>query len=203
MKEKIDNPFIISKSYASIILSNYAGHKDWNKNCFDDLKKEIKAHYRSEQENLCVYCKRELGFDVKTVEIEHFFPKKKFPQFGFEPLNLSLSCPGCNLMKGIIEVSKHEYKRYPSVSTKMLIVHPHYDEYSEHIFIHKEMIYRGITRKGDQTIATCRLNRLYSVEKNVKQHLKNKSTTHRIIEELRNSDQKDIAEIKDLLGLNS
>ncbi|TOH24941.1 hypothetical protein CGI85_24100, partial [Vibrio parahaemolyticus] len=93
--------------------SHFSTHKDWEKGAFDSIKENLIADLRPKQNNKCCYCKSELGFDIKAVDIEHILPKSKHEKFTFHPKNLALSCPGCNTSKGSKEVVKRGVQNYP------------------------------------------------------------------------------------------
>ena len=96
---RIENQYKFTKEELDIIKNNFTCHTDWDKVCFADLKKAIIIFLRKEQDNKCCYCKKELGFDLKQVDIEHILPKSTFSNFTFHVKNLALSCPGCNTKK--------------------------------------------------------------------------------------------------------
>lgn len=50
--------------------------------------------------------------------------------------------------------------RYPTASTSFRIVHPHIDDYEEHI-IKANRVYVDLTPKGHYTIGICKLNRFF------------------------------------------
>ena len=87
----------------------------------------------------------------------------------FEAKNLCVICADCNLIKRDQEVSNQiedtlnnpeRRSRYPRASSAFKIIHPHIDEYDEHI-IHRGRIYIDRTDKGLFTISTCKLNRYF------------------------------------------
>lgn len=170
-KGRIEQPYRLKKNERKVIATSFTGsHKEWGKDSFNDLKCSIRDYLRIQQENKCCYCKRNLGFDIKEVDIEHILPKATFQKFTFEPKNLALSCPGCNTSKGDDCVTNYQYKNYPRNGNKIKIVHAHFDSYYEHIEIIDGIIYAGKTRKGCETITMCKLFRLREVERNAKKH---------------------------------
>ena len=139
---------------------------DWDDSKFDELKKNIRDYARIQQGNRCCYCKSVLPFDKGTTDIEHILPKKKYPNFVYEPKNLALACKTCNTNKGEKEVlNKTDIKRYPSTSTNVKIIHHHYDKYEDHIDIIGDCVYYPISSKGQETSTICKLWELVQVLK--------------------------------------
>src|SRR5690606_34025144 len=116
----------------------------------------------------CCYCKYQLGFDIKQVDIEHIIPKSEYEKFTFESLNLALSCPACHTKKSTNPVLFNPIVNYPNDGTNFTIVHAHFDEYSNHIDIINSCVFVAKTKKGSETITFCELFRLSTVEQKVK-----------------------------------
>jgi uncharacterized protein (TIGR02646 family) len=172
MSNKISSPYKFTKGEKKIIKDNFTSHNDWDTNgVFDPIKTNIKADLRPKQTNKCCYCKKELGYDIKEVEIEHIVPKSKYEAFTFEPLNLALSCPACNTKKSHTDTLVRPFTRYTKISKNYLIVHAHLDNFDEHIIIHNDCLFEGISKKGCRTIEMCELFRLKTVEKKAKKVL--------------------------------
>lgn len=185
MTSKILTPYCLTTSEIKIISSNFSGHKDWEKGVFDSIKENLIADLRPKQDNKCCYCKRELGFDIKAVDIEHILPKSKYEKFTFSPKNLALSCPGCNTSKGAKEVLKKAIKVYPRSGSNIIIVHAHFDDYNSSIEIHSNAVYEGLNDKGCETIKQCKLYRLKNVQKRAKEARSERSPIQKLIENLR------------------
>ena len=81
MIRKINNPYSFSSNEKSLIKREYCNYNDWEKNVFKDIKSNIVNHLRLEQNNRCCYCGKELGFDIKAVDIEHIIPISFYPKF--------------------------------------------------------------------------------------------------------------------------
>ncbi len=99
-------------------------------------RKFIRAHYMEAQEYRCAYCRidKKEGHGMAW-DVEHILPKSLYPAFLFEPGNLSLVCKDCNTAKGNVEVlckPNMKLKEMPCGKQDYLIVHPHFDTYSEH-----------------------------------------------------------------------
>lgn len=182
MSNKISKPYKITLSEKRIITGNFTIHTDWEKPVFDGLKKKIRNNLRPKQQNKCCYCKKELGYDIKEVDIEHIIPKAEYKNFTFEPVNLALSCPACNTKKGDTKILSKSVVRYPKTTKSFLIIHAHYDNYNEHINIHNDCIFEGISKKGCRTIEVCELYRLKTVEKNAKKVLTNRTIQSELID---------------------
>jgi uncharacterized protein (TIGR02646 family) len=175
MSNKIENPYKFNDVELALIKNNFSSHNDWDNNIFSTLKGEIRDALRPEQNNKCCYCKRELGYDIKEVDIEHIIPKATYPTFTFEPRNLALSCPACNTIKGDKSVLSKEIVRHPKHSKYHIIVHPHYDDYDDHIKITNGCVFEPLSTEGSHTITVCKLFRLKLVERKAKSALESKS----------------------------
>lgn len=138
--------------------------ESWSDVDVDNLKKSIKKHYLTEQKNVCNYCKQKIKSNHgRYWDIEHIIPRSSVPEFMFEPLNLCISCIECNSAKSDKKVTSSRAKRkYPNKGADYLIIHPHFDDYNEHIIVIKEgFYYVARDKKGEKTIVFCRLNRFY------------------------------------------
>lgn len=186
MGKKINIPYKFPKNEQTIISNNFLTHTDWEKSIFDNIKESIRKYLRTQQGNRCCYCKQELGFDIKRVDIEHIIPKSKFNQFTFHPKNLALSCPACNTIKSTnCVLIKNSIKRYPINGSNFKIIHAHYDDYSTHITILEDCIYTPKSKKGSETITICELYRLSVVEENAKKFQTSQSRIAKLVEDLR------------------
>ena len=181
MSAQIKNPYIFNEEELILIKNNFSKHDDWDKNIFSDLKGKIRDVLRPEQNNKCCYCKKELGYDIKEVDIEHIVPKATYPQFTFEPRNLALSCPSCNTIKGDKPVLSKTFIRFPNHSKHHTIIHPHFDNYEGNILIHNGCVFEALSNKGSHTITVCQLFRLKEVEKKAKSALKTKTKEGELI----------------------
>lgn len=142
-------------------------HKSWNDEDLAPLRSFLRAYYREEQRGKCAYCKRALsGTAAANCHVEHLLPKALYPGFIFEPRNLCAVCAECNSVKRNQEVqnasvdtlNKAKAKLYPRSAGAFKIVHPHFDEYDEHILLLKKKFYVSKSPKGSFTIDTCDLN---------------------------------------------
>lgn len=167
---KINNPIEFSAESLILIGQKMSSpnfkHTDWGDDDLQDLRAEIRAHYRNEQRLECVYCREPIGVRAAhAAPIEHIVPKSQYISFIFEPKNLCVVCPDCNEYKGKNEVLFEPVIdtgriRYPTASASFRIVHPHIDDYEMHI-IKANRIYVDITPKGHYTIGICKLNRFF------------------------------------------
>ena len=142
-------------------------HSDWSSDDLAPLRRVVREHYRNTQRLKCAYCLGPISDKaVDGAPIEHIAPKSLHLQFIFEPRNLCVICPECNFIKLNQEtlnqiddpLKKIKTKRYPRSSKSFKIVHPHLDDYSEHI-AKLGHLYIGLSKKGDWTIMACCLNR--------------------------------------------
>lgn len=139
---------------------------EWNSDELLPVRRYIRNYYRRAQNFKCAYCKKSVSMQsVDNAHIEHILAKSRNRSFIFEPRNLCVVCADCNVIKRSKEIEgKHEdvlkktTKRYPKTSKAFRIVHPHFDNYYDHIVICGDF-YLDRTEKGSFTIMACRLNR--------------------------------------------
>lgn len=160
----ISNPIAYGTSSAALV-ARYEAASDkaatyWEHEEVSPTRKEIKRHYIGEQRHLCCYC----GLPDPALhgldwDAEHIVPKTKHPEFLFTDVNLAVACRECNGNKGDEETLVDPLaSTYPSVSDAFHVVHPHYDEWSEHI-LRDHVTYASFSKKGEWTIKECKLNR--------------------------------------------
>ena len=187
-QNKIENPYNFTPEEQQVINTNFNKHSDWDDNSnFDNLKENIKSYLRSEQENLCCYCKIKLRHRRLSVHIDHIVPKGRHKSFTFVSQNLALSCPACNSGKSTNETLVNpNILSYPAVGEDFLIVHPHFDNYFEHITIENQVFIRAITEdKGEKTIEICKLDDIELIlDKMEEVIIKNKEEQSELIESL-------------------
>ncbi len=133
------NPYVLSseesQAFKSLQNKTLTSKEMWEDESVTNIKLRIKKHYISEQGQKCAYCKAVLPTNHGAVwDTEHIIDKDSFPQWVFEPLNLCISCKDCNGAKGTRGVTKSvTYKSFPKNASNYLIVHPHFDNYEDHI----------------------------------------------------------------------
>lgn len=134
---------------------------DWSAPVLKEIKTRIKKHYISEQGSRCCYCDQHNPSPNHRVwDLEHIVSRSLSPQFLLEVRNLAAACPDCNIAKGEKRVIKTNTRvRYPTRSEDFAIVHPHFDEYDEHI-ARSGYVYAAKSTKGRKTIYDCDLLRL-------------------------------------------
>ena len=107
------------------------------------------------------YCRTKINFKGYKEPIEHIVDKDDYPQWMFKPENLALACDECNTRKGRKDTLRKPHRgsaALPIGSNFYRIVHPHYDNYEDHIEIEDDLFYRAITKdKGYITILICGL----------------------------------------------
>jgi len=202
MADKISSPYILSSEEIRTIKNHFKDEKDWTNRKFDEFRSNLIADLRVKQNNKCCYCKWDLGFDIKNVDIEHIIPKSIYSQFTFNPKNLALSCPGCNTSKGTKNVLHKPIKQYTRSGSNIMIVHAHFDDYEECIEIHEGAIYEALDDdgKGCDTIKICKLHRMKKVLTKMRKVNTQKSTVKNLVENLRTATKAEQQELVDLLG---
>lgn len=132
----------------------------WNNAETVEVRAHIKAYYIAKQGTRCCYCNRHLGTtNHRAWDVEYVASRSVYPQFLFLPKNLAAACPDCNLKKGDKPSFVNEKRKtYPEGSDGFKIIHPHFDEFHDHI-LRKGLLYQAKTDKGKETIYTCDLLR--------------------------------------------
>lgn len=173
----ITNPFICNKKLEHTIKAKQSdpafSHRDWSCDELAEVRSHVRRHYRIEQKGMCAYCKNPISLiSASNAHVEHIAPKSIYIHFMFEPKNLCVVCADCNEIKRNQEVINDIYdtfkplskkglrKRYPRNSSAFLIVHPHFDNWDDHLL---KFGYQYIDRsgKGAYTILVCKLNRFF------------------------------------------
>lgn len=161
----ISNPVVYSAASGALVARynvNPNGFPSyWSDDAIDPLRKEIKDHYIEEQERTCCYCGIPNPSNHGMVwTAEHVVPKALRPEFLFTEVNLAVACPECNQAKRnkqtLVDPS---VSVYPLTADDFLVVHPHFDEWRDHI-LRDNVTYASFTEKGKWTIVECELNRL-------------------------------------------
>lgn len=127
-----------------------------------NIKKNIKDYYIQAQNYTCPYCRQRIEVNNNAAwDAEHIIPKKTHPQFLFEPLNLCVSCKDCNNEKRDKSVlGNNKRKTFTTRCEDYTIVHPHFDDFNEHIrVIETAAYYLPLSDKGRKTIEKCGLLR--------------------------------------------
>lgn len=148
-------------------LPNF-NHKSWEHDDLKNFRSEVRQFYRTEQKGQCAFCKKPISLvSAANCQVEHIVPKSIHIQFIFTEKNLCVICADCNQIKRDQEtlgeipntIKSSTIKQYPRSSDAFLIVHPHFDNYDDHIKILHDKYYVDKTKKGHFTIGTCNLNR--------------------------------------------
>lgn len=149
---------IVQLIYAKVGLTS----ADWNDPTLKDLKKTVKKFYRAAQKGKCCYCRFPLPTHPRSYDLEHIISREQAICYMLWPQNLAASCTDCNFAKGrktVVkkgDIQKNAYPKYSEID----IVHPHLDEYDEHIAVISGL-YLGLEKKGADTIAVCDLTRYH------------------------------------------
>lgn len=172
----INSSFDFSKKSRETItlkLSNSFCHTNWSDDDLQEVRKEIRDFYKNEQRGICSYCKQTVSVvSVANCHVEHIVPKSIHQDFIFNPKNLCVICADCNQIKrdqetlGEIPETMTKAgmrKRYPSSSNAFKIIHPHFDNYDDHILIINGCYIDKGSKKGNFTIGACNLNRKLAV----------------------------------------
>lgn len=134
----------------------------WSDEKYSHVRKTIKDHYLKEQDYTCFFCRQRIVVNSNRAwDAEHIISKSTHPNFMFEPKNLCITCPDCNNEKRDARVLDRESRvRFPMNSAAYKIVHPHFDNYGEHLdVIVVGKLYRMKTLKGRYTYRIYGLDR--------------------------------------------
>lgn len=182
-------------------------HKKWTSDSLQDLRVRIRDFYREKQNYTCPYCKGNVSItSAFNAQVEHIVPKALHIEFMFTPHNLCVICADCNTIKSNKEVNNEhvhttknaDIKRYPTSSNAFKIVHPHFDNYDEHITIIANEFYieNNDSEKGRFTIFTCKLNKRFALKYNRNEETlidDTLSTTFQVFSEAAPTDKKVVA----------
>ncbi|WFB70046.1 HNH endonuclease [Chryseobacterium sp. WX] len=167
---KIMNAYNYSEEEKKLIKSISKESDIWSLDEIIDLKKEIRNFYRKEQKILCAYCRNPVSLVYPdNCHVEHIAPKSLYPEYIFVSKNLCVICADCNKIKRNQEtidkvpdtIKKKLKTKYPDKSEHFNIVHPHFDNYDDHIHIENGFYIDKASKKGNFTIGACLLNRKF------------------------------------------
>lgn len=140
---------------------------DWADKSFDLIKKVIKDHYLKVQNYTCCFCRqRTVVKHNRGWDTEHIISRSSNPKFMFYPQNLCVTCIDCNVEKSSknVLVSTKKITKFPARSSAYLIVHPHFDNYDDHIrVVVAGQLYEWITPKGRETLHIYGLDRFLKI----------------------------------------
>lgn len=132
------------------------------------FRDEVKTYYYWGQKSLCCYCSKPLQHHKRAYDAEHIIDKSTYPQHMFEANNLAASCISCNGRKSNKPVLKTGVDAAASVPINQddyLIVHPHLDEWSEHLGYDEigRIVALPGKSKGIETIRICGIGFLNAI----------------------------------------
>lgn len=143
----------------------------WNKKNdveVSTFKSEVKGFFYDMQNRRCCYCSAELQPSKRTFDLEHVIDKDRRHDFMFSLKNLGNACTLCNGAKSTKRVLVNRSAvgdPLPTDSTDYWIVHPHFDEWTDHF--HFDSFHRVLPQpnsiKGAFTFKICRMERLNSM----------------------------------------
>lgn len=108
-------------------------------------KEYIKEQLLRMSNNKCAYCEAPLDISGSYMEVEHFFPKSKYPDKVVEWENLLPSCKRCNIKKGNIDPNDYN------------LINPTTANPKEHLSLNKYRII-GLDKIGKNTVRLLNLN---------------------------------------------
>ncbi len=145
-----------------------------------DIKKQFKKEFFKNVEKRCPFCGQLLetsgktDSEVPTADLDHFFPKAKYPQFALNPQNLIPTCMECNrIEKHIKKITPKEFK-FALVDLKLL------NSFQKHPYSHFKIFKSLDLNMNNENIINFKsdnvqkLINLYGLEQRY-QNIKNKS----------------------------
>lgn len=155
---------VFSDEQAGLIKSALDEQLEWGCDELRGLRSEIKRFYLKEQTRRCCYCRKQIQTNHGRVwDVEHVIARVLRPEFTFEPENLAVACIDCNSAKSDQNILLVERRSFPRRSEAYSIIHPHYDEWEDHLLF-GNAIFAPKSEKGARTIVVCKLYRYYSLE---------------------------------------
>jgi uncharacterized protein (TIGR02646 family) len=138
---------------AAIELYKQGGEKPsaslWNKYNKKYVKEALKGMFHDK----CAYCESKITH-IDYPHIEHYRPKRKYPQYAFEWQNLLLACGICN-------GTAHKGDHFPledGDENKPLLLNPCEDDPAQHLQFVKARVV-SLSERGRQTCNLLGLNR--------------------------------------------
>lgn len=168
---------IVNRSaYRESIKKCVRGKIKWTDKELAKIKLELRQTLRKQQDSRCVYCRRIIQQERRNVheDIEHYLDKSKphYTKFVFSPVNLSLSCRGCNFVKttkDLGDVSIIARSGYTEAAGCYRWIHPYFDDYHANIRIDHGWIYiiragAPQTLRAENLIKECQLDEVARIE---------------------------------------
>ena len=149
-----------------------------HEDAFKRFKHEVKDHYFWSQSRRCCYCSSLLNESQASWDAEHVLDKSGHPEFMLELNNLAAACKPCNTAKGVkspLVASLPKPATIPLNSADYGIVHPHIDEWEDHLEFDQYGRIRGKTGqpKGAFTVKVCRIEAINAAA--LSDHFSNKA----------------------------
>lgn len=147
---------------AALGTKNFWDEPGIHKPILVSFKSEVKKHYFYQQMRRCCYCSSVLPGSQAAWDAEHILDKSGHPEFMMEFDNLAAACKPCNTAKGkrsALVAPMPKPISIPSISSDYSIVHPHIDEWDEHLAFDQYGCVRAKPGrpKGVFTIKICRI----------------------------------------------
>lgn len=152
--------------HKTIIADGKGNHNLWSdstyahKSSIDAFRSEVKRHYYYHQKTRCCYCSFLLQAHARAYDAEHILDKSTHSEYMFFPDNLAVACILCNSSKSAKSVLADKSKKPTSIPEKSedyIIVHPHFDDWSDHLQFDKigRVVSKPGSIKGEETIEIC------------------------------------------------
>lgn len=174
--------FINRREARPLITEFLSGVIDWSDPKLSSLKNNIRLSLRAQQCGCCVFCRRVIKEERRntTEDIEHFLDKSKpfYKKWAFHPMNLSIACHSCNMVKSRKEMGDENVRRsqylIPGIGVFRWL-HPYFDDYHENIRIENGWVYQIIDgapnyNGAKNLIQECGLSTIAMIERNVENY---------------------------------
>lgn len=174
---KLTHRKVINRKENKELIREYInGSIDWSDKSLSKIKDQIRVILRKEQDNRCIYCRRIIKAERRnsTEHIEHYLDKSKpdYKKWAFSPLNLTLACHSCNIVKNTKDLGDIALKKARDIQSgigRFKWLHPYFDNYHDNIEINEGWLYAVKNTAPNATAASkmisdCELDKIEKIE---------------------------------------
>ncbi|MFM5179464.1 hypothetical protein ACEUAY_07655 [Aeromonas veronii] len=174
---KLTHRAVINRKENKALINSYLnGDIEWFDKSLSKIKKQIRIILRKEQDNRCIYCRRIIKGERRnsTEDIEHFLDKSKqyYKKWAFSPLNLTLACHPCNMVKSTKDLGDMTLRQARKIQNgigQFKWLHPYFDDYHDNIEINEGWLYSVKNNApnvaaASKMISDCELDKIEKIE---------------------------------------
>lgn len=152
---------------SAVPIAERAAEWDRQTNNVKAFKKAVREGGMLLQQDRCAWCTLLLGArGRRTAHRDHIAPKKIYPDWTFSPTNIVISCEFCNgfSVKCDLDTIRKAALQYDKC--EFWVVHPYFDEVTEHIGFSFDtaasgVVIKGLSDKGVWTVTNLKLDDPY------------------------------------------